>query len=403
MSTPAVSPVLRALALLQHVLFGVLVLVGMSRALLSGGSPWGVGLAVLVLAGWYAVGVPGVASGIGLAAAPRTAWWLLGLTVVWGASLVVSPEFVWVAFSLWLLAGYLLPLARAVAYTVGVLGIMIAIPALGPGLRSTAEVLGPVIGAVFAVTISRAQRQLLEDDAQRRTLLNSLLRAQSETDALQVELAAAHHHSGVLAERARLSRDIHDGLAQHFTSIVLLARAGQAADPDGRPDLLRQIGASAQAGLDDARRVVDALAPRDLETGSLTAALSRLVGAAGGAGPAIELRVQDDPPPMSSAAQVALLRTAQGALANARAHAAAARVVLTLSHSEDVVRLDVVDDGRGFDPMLVASRDQGDYELGGYGLRSLAARLAEVGGTLDVESAPGEGTALSASVPVGAP
>ncbi len=97
---------------------------------------------------------------------------------------------------------------------------------------------------------------------------------------------------------------------------------------------------------------------------------------------------------------MALLRVAQGALANVRQHARAGRVVVTLTGADDSVRLDIVDDGRGFDPSH-APEATPDLALGGYGLRASRERLRDLGGGLDVESRPGDGTALTAYLPLG--
>ena len=93
------------------------------------------------------------------------------------------------------------------------------------------------------------------------------------------------------------------------------------------------------------------------------------------------------------------MRTTQGALANVRRHARASRVVVSLSEIGDSVRLDIVDDGIGFDPAAVSARPTAP-ESGGYGLRSTRARLRQLGGGLDIESGQGEGTALTAHVPL---
>ncbi|WP_170307531.1 sensor histidine kinase [Janibacter terrae] len=104
-------------------------------------------------------------------------------------------------------------------------------------------------------------------------------------------------------------------------------------------------------------------------------------------------------PPLPTTAEVTLLRCVQGALANIRTHAAAGRVVVTLDASEETVRVDVVDDGRGFDADAWWSSGPSTTGEGGYGLRATRARLREVGGGLAVESTPDEGTAVSAWVP----
>ena len=87
-----------------------------------------------------------------------------------------------------------------------------------------------------------------------------------------------------------------------------------------------------------------------------------------------------------------MLRTAQEALANVSRHAAATRVFLTLSYMEDVVTLDVRDDGSGFDPALPPKESS-------YGLAAMRERVLRIAGTLSVESEPGAGTAVSACVP----
>ena len=88
--------------------------------------------------------------------------------------------------------------------------------------------------------------------------------------------------------------------------------------------------------------------------------------------------------------EVVLLRVCQEALANVRKHAAAREVAVRLCYADDVVRLTVADDGAGFDPELITS---------GYGLRGMRDRVAQVGGTIQVTSAPGAGTQVCAEVP----
>jgi signal transduction histidine kinase len=109
------------------------------------------------------------------------------------------------------------------------------------------------------------------------------------------------------------------------------------------------------------------------------------------------LHCDGEPVVLATAVEVALLRLAQGALANVRQHARATRVGITLTYSDHEVRLDVVDDGVGFDPRLVT---RPSAEGAGFGLRAMHDRLAALGGTLDVESTPGSGTAVAATVPL---
>lgn len=192
------------------------------------------------------------------------------------------------------------------------------------------------------------------------------------TTAVFFDRARLLHEAGVLEERQRLAREIHDTLAQGFSSINLLLELGESG----------HAAEVARENLAEARRFVRDLSPI---RGTLVDALHRLCA---------HVEVDGEPYPLSVQTEVALLRVAQGAVANAAEHASAARVAITLSYLGDAVTLDVVDDGRGFDPSAVVPA-----EGRGYGLASIRGRIAELGGTVSVESAPGEGTAVAVTVP----
>ena len=378
----------------QAVITVVLTVVGVVRSLADGVPvPWLLATALAFL-GWY---------GGGLLLSSRThdralaAGWLLGLTAIWLGAVALSPEFVWLAFSLWLLAGFLLRRRWAVLLSILILAVVIVAPLLHTGTTTYANVIGPLVGGIFALGISRGYLELVRDGRERRRLIASLVATQQEMAALQDELARTQRESGAAAERTRVSRDIHDTVAQSLSSIVLLARSA-AEHEDGRDRALGQIGALAAEGLADARRIVDDLMPAELDGSALSDALARMLERlTAETGVAATFHADEDLPALGLDAEVALLRTAQSALANVRSHAGATRVVVTLADAGDAVRLDVVDDGRGFDPSRLESAGPG----GGYGLRAMRARLRELGGGLDVESAPGDGTALSAHLPLG--
>ncbi len=396
----------RRLVLVQHLLLAVLVVVGVARGLGAGDAAGPLLGSTVLFVLWYAVGARRAASrldpaGRGLRpgrGAGTGAWWFLGLVVTWLLTAAASAEMVWVAFALWLLAGHLLALAPAVAVSSLVLAVVVGRGGHAEGW-STAAVLGPVIGSVFALTLSRGLQLIVRDGMERERLVASLVAAQAEAEDLQAELAQTQRAAGALSERTRLSRDIHDTLAQGFSSILLLARAGAATDDAAsRDSLLAQIEASAAEHLQEARTVVGDLAPAALESGlgqalrRITARLEQETGVR------TEVRVDGDLASLPAPVEVALLRTAQSALANVRQHARATSVVLTLAGVEDSVRLDIVDDGRGFDVGTLGAAHRGTTD-GGYGLRASRARLREMGGGLDVESEPGRGTAVSAHLP----
>lgn len=400
-SLRALSATIRSMRVGQAVIAVVLVVIGAIRAVTAGAGTVGVLVAGVVFLTWYF-------GGLLLASRTRAdrlgAGWLLGLAAIWAGAVWVSPEFVWLAFSLWLLAGYILRLRWAVVFSVAVFAVVIGAPVLHTGTTTYANIIGPLVGGVFAFGISRGYLELVRDAREQKRLVGSLVQAQSEMADLQDELARTQRESGATAERTRLSRDIHDTIAQGFSSIGLLARAALDRPEGSSPArTLEQIEALAHDNLADVRRIVAALAPAELDEAALAGALERMLDRlAAETGVATELHVDASIPALPTAVEVALLRTAQSAFANVRLHAHAEKVVVNFVDAEDAVRLDVVDDGVGFD---VAEWDGSPEQnrSSGYGLHSMRARLRELGGGLDVESAPGDGTALSAHVPLAQP
>ncbi|MGO2598357.1 sensor histidine kinase [Microbacterium gubbeenense] len=387
----------RAMEIGQHAIALVLIAIGVIRAAGDGVAlPAAIISGVAILA-WHTAGTILPSKNRSRRA---VVWWLIGFAVIWIAAVAVSAEFIWLAFLLWLLAGHLLPLRWGLVFAVVVLAVVIVAPILHHGATSYANVFGPLIGGIFAFGISRGYLQLLRDGAERERLVASLSRAQREMAELQDELALAQRQSGATAERTRISRDIHDTVAQALSSIRLLAHAGAARSEDeGAARTLEQVESLAGDSLADVRRIIAALAPAELEDDALAAALSRMLDRVRDeAGLAAELHVDQSLPMLPTEVEVALLRTAQSALANVRLHAQATRVVMSLIDAEDSVRLDITDDGVGFD---MAEWDlTPDAASASYGLRFMRSRLRELGGGLDIESAPGEGTAVSVHLPL---
>lgn len=221
--------------------------------------------------------------------------------------------------------------------------------------------------------------------------------ALAELTATRAELAETARRAGVLEERERLARDLHDTVAQSLASIVTHVEAAEQAFDERPTDArghLAVVRDAARDGLTEARRAVAALRPDLLEGQPLRAALERRADRwSAASGIVAVVRTTGEPVPLHPEAETTLLRAAEEALANVAKHARATRVTLTLSWLDDVVSLDVDDDGVGFAdvPRPAAT--------GGFGLTGLRERLAAVGGRLEVESAPGEGTTVMAQVP----
>jgi signal transduction histidine kinase len=234
-----------------------------------------------------------------------------------------------------------------------------------------------------------------EQSEERRRLL-------AELEATRGELAESERRAGVLAERHRLAREIHDTLAQGFASIVTLyeaARAEVASRPEVALGRLEEIGRTARASLTEARRVVSALRPEALEDATLAGALDGLArDFSAETGIAARIMVDGEPRELEPDAEATLLRIAQETLANVRKHARASRVALTLTYLDDATRLDLRDDGVGFEPDS-ADHARNGWRAGGFGLTSMRERLESQGGTLTIESAPGAGTTIAATLP----
>lgn len=384
----ALSQPLRVLRVCLHVLVAALLALVAGRAVGDQRSATAAVVAVaVVLAVVYAAGpvLPPVRRSRAAAAT-----WLGVLTAGWLVLLGLTPDAVWLAFPLFLLQLHLLSARWAVPAVVVTTVAAITGFVWHQQAFVASAVIGPGIGAAVAVATVLGYQALYRESEHRRRLIEQLT-------ATRTELAAAEHSSGVLAERERLAREIHDTLAQGLSSIQLLLRAAQRALPD-QPDVvaghLEPARQTAQDNLAEARRFVRALTPLDLEGGSLPAALRRLcTTTATQSAVAVHFELDGTPVPRPTPYEVALLRIAQSALANTVRHAGASRAKLILGYMDSRVALDIVDDGAGFDPTAVrAARADG-----GFGLAAMHARAGELGGTLCVESTPGQGTALAVS------
>jgi signal transduction histidine kinase len=261
---------------------------------------------------------------------------------------------------------------------------------------------------------TQRQKMVVElADANRR-----LEETMAENAGLHAQLLSQAREAGVLEERQRMAREIHDTLAQGITGIITQLEAVRQSGPSAARE--RRIDTAAQLARDslsEARRSVQALRPEALAANPrLPDALAEVAGqwsAVNGVTAAVT--TTGDPVGLHAEIEVTLLRVAQEALANVAKHAAASRVGITLSYMADVVTLDVRDDGAGFRPPgperpgpvrddglaggAAMRPGDGDGRSGGFGLTAMRQRVQRVAGTLAIESEPGTGTAVSASVP----
>lgn len=418
-TTPSGAAILRFLRMTLHVGFAVLLLVAILRLHLGdgalgdgaadGGAPVGaqryvwsalaVALAVAYVAGTvlekrYAAGRSGFNPH------PYAVLWLTLVTALWAVLLAGSADFSWLAFPLFFLHLHVLPRRIALLTITVMTAAVIASQWLASGLPAPTlpMVLGPLLGAGFAVVTGLAYRALfLEGEAQRL--------AADELRRTRAELASTQHEAGVVAERERLAREIHDTLAQGLSSILLVARAAEkslaAGDLATAAERLALVQQTASGNLAEARSFVRGLTSPRLQESSLAESLQRLCGEtetlAAARGDALRCRFElvGHPAELPPQYSVTLLRAAQASLANVRQHAKANTAVVTLAFLGDEVTLDVYDDGTGFSPEAAGSGVAGRADGSGFGLRSLADRVGELDGSLEVESAPGEGTVVA--------
>ncbi|GAA2060469.1 sensor histidine kinase [Streptomyces albiaxialis] len=401
---PSGDPDARWLAPVIHAAFFLLLGASLFRYLLNHPgqprTPWVIALSV-ALALFYVLG-PALGPGSpgstrsprGGAEAPRRAsvrhrCRLGGVVATWVVLVLLAPSFAWCAVPLIYTGLRTLP-ARAAVPLVALLTALVVVAQLQLAEKFDPNLVlaPPAVAALATAIFVYMERQT----ARQRALIDDLLRTRRE-------LAATERREGTLAERQRLAMEIHDTLAQGLSSQQMLLQAADRTwdtDPGSARAHVRTAEETAARNLAEARRFVHDLAPAELAGGTpLDAALRELAArerAQGG--PEVRFHLEGAPVPLPDGVRAALLRVAQGALANVREHAGATAAGLTLSFLGDQVVLDVADDGAGFDPSAAPSGASR-----GHGLPAMRARVRQFGGTLTVESAPGEGTVLSAAIP----
>ncbi|WP_328385839.1 sensor histidine kinase [Streptomyces sp. NBC_00400] len=262
-----------------------------------------------------------------------------------------------------------------------------------------------ILNAPLVLVFSRIAAQEAEHAAAKAATIAELERtnarlesALEENVGLHAQLLVQAREAGIADERRRLAAEIHDTLAQGLAGIITqLEAATESSDPAAARGHARRAVALARDSLGEARRSVHNLGPGLLEHAALPDALRRTVEEwSAVAGVRAEFTVTGTAEPLHDEVEATLLRIAQEGLANARRHADASRVGVTLSYMGDEVTLDIRDDGRGFDPAALPPRER----TGGFGLGGMRARAERIAGAVGIESEPGQGTAVSARVPL---
>jgi len=234
-------------------------------------------------------------------------------------------------------------------------------------------------GAQAAEIVSNAwlRARLVEKEAARRALLESLVRTQED-------------------ERTRLARELHDGAGQTLTTLLVRLKAIEKQSTGAQQADLARLQTLVADSIEQVRDLSYQLRPATLEEFGLARALEHLIGETvrqAGLEVSTQLHVRRSlPKPI----ETALYRIAQEGLANILKHAHAWRVEVELVETPLGVALRIEDNGRGFDPATVAQRSDRPH----LGLIGMQERVELLGGTLTVEAAPGAGTSVQVRIPV---
>jgi signal transduction histidine kinase len=345
-------------------------------------------VALAAMVPWYVlVGRPQIYGGL---VSSRSWLYLVGITALFGVAVYLAPNAWFLAFALSPQCFFILPFRQAM-YAVLMFNVVAAVVLIArhPGGDIVPQsLLNGGFGVGLAFVYGRFANTIIDQSQERADLIGQL-------EATRAELASVHHEAGTLAERQRLAGEIHDTLAQGFSSIIMLLQAAETGlGADAPEPARRQISlaaGTARENLAEARGLVAALAPAELATGNLPGALRRVTERLGTeTGIAATFIDEGESRPLPAPLDVVLLRVAQEALANVRKHAAARTVQVGLCYADRLVSLQISDDGRGFTVDGLAD---------GYGLRGMRERLSQVNGRIEVTSEPGAGTCVRAEVP----
>ncbi|MFB0629026.1 sensor histidine kinase [Streptomyces sp. AB3(2024)] len=282
----------------------------------------------------------------------------------------------------------LLPLRRAI----GAMAVVSLLPVAGWALlwRPAGHIVfvnevGSFVTFAFSTFFGAWIIRIIEQSQDRASLI-------TELDASREEVARLSAAQGAHAERERMSREIHDTLAQGFTSLLMLVQAVQSeleTDPEQAHRHLELMAATARQNLAEARALVAGGSPADLDAGSLPDAVRRL---AARQDPPAAVSVTGEVRPLAAALEVVALRSCQESLANAAKHAGpGAPCSVSLAYGDTALTVTVEDTGRGFDPAAPAP---------GHGLPGLRARAAGVGGAAAIDSSVHAGTTVTVTLPI---
>ncbi len=343
----------------------------------------GEGIAVLALAigagASYAVAVvgrrpePGTL-GPGLrAVGTRQAIGLVVATCFWLPLTLLAPSFGWCAFALFFAVHRVLRGRIAFLFS----GAIVVAVSAGLLIMSKGQDLGLVLGPFFGgLVLTYAYAALESALTEQQHLIAQLIDTRRQ-------LARSEREAGAAAERGRVASELHDTVVQR-TATALLLLESDGLQPAGSSQAVLEARETLREGLVETRQLLHGLAS-PASTATLSETLRSQAETAGA-----EYSAQGTARPVPDPVFHALQRIVQESLLNAHKHASATRTRVELAFSEDAVTVKVSDDGAGFRP--------GSTE--GFGIRAMSWRADNLGGTIVINSAPGQGTSIEAELPL---
>jgi len=352
----------------------------------------GIGIAALVLAIGTAVsyavavfarrGADTARAASGLEA--LGSWQGLGLLLATGFWLplsILAPSFGWCGFALFFAVHRVIRGRLAIVISTA---IVVAV-SIGLLVMSKGDDLGLVLGPFFGGLVLTYAYTALDRalDAQ-QVLIGELIDTREQ-------LADTEREAGAMVERERVASELHDTVVQSTASALLMLESDDLRGGSPSP-AVREARESLRKSLIETRRMLHGLADPRADADSLAAVVeAQSLAAEASFSLAGHERI------VSEAVAHALARVTQEALVNARKHAHASAIHVTLTFFDDAVGIDVADDGVGFDPDAVGA--EASETSSSFGIRAMTWRMQNLGGTLTVESRPGEGAVVSAIVP----
>ncbi|WP_448491629.1 GAF domain-containing sensor histidine kinase [Mycolicibacterium boenickei] len=261
---------------------------------------------------------------------------------------------------------------------------------------------GGLVGVLNVHTVER--REFTPRDVELLLMIGRLIAGSLHQARLHRQLVArerAHENfveqviQAQEIERRRLAGDIHDGISQRLVTLSyrLDAAARAVGDPQAVAEQLAAARELAALTLQEARAAIGGLRPPVLDDLGLSGGLASLARSI----PRVQIEVDLAETRVPDHIELALYRIAQECLQNVVKHSEADRARLTFAVDDGVARLEIADDGKGFDTF---EHPLGSDEMGGYGLLSMAERAEIVGGRLNIRSRPGAGTTVIATIPL---